>query len=561
MTNTPEELISLFLFDSASMTQDQAEAFSKWILQNPGHVREFINSALMHRGIHDYFYSIDTVSKQILKDDMNDSLSNLQNLFEKDLWNQLSREEREAPTLELPKDACPDPQLLLSEDIEHIRHTAPNRPLWASMISMAAVFLLVVFYVFTHPRHFPQNVATVLDVYQTQWADPSVMIQKGDRLTDDNNSFYLKKGVIKILFDNGARVVIQGPAQFSLEDYERMNLTYGKLYAMAPSQAIGFRVNTPNCGVIDLGTEFGVNVTDQGETSVHLFKGKAAVATSSQGQTHSQILLRQEATSVNAYGEIQAISFQERAFVRDFDSQNNVLWTGEKLCLASIASGGNGLDITPSTLGIDIKTGRLVFGNNEEHQTAQAGYILVPSLSFVDGVFMPDGGNGPVQLTSAGHTFDGFNDNDGDYYMSIGAHSHINMVTATGRQYTTLSLEGYPKDTTAMLCLHANSGITFDLQKIREAMPFAKITRFTSGYGISKTSENVENATSDFYVFVDGVPRLSKTGFSNEDKPGHLSIDLAPTDRFLTLACTEGDNNYADWSLFANPTLELELVN
>jgi hypothetical protein len=355
--------------------------------------------------------------------------------------------------------------------------------------------------------------------------------------------------------------VIQGPAQFSLEDYEKMKLAYGKLYAAAPSQAIGFRVNTPSCGVIDLGTEFGVNVTDQGETSVHLFKGKAAVAASSQGQAQSQILLQHEATSVNVYGEIQTILFQERAFVRDFDSQHNVLWTGEKLCLASIASGGNGLDITPSTLGIDINTGHLVFGNNEEHQTAQPGYMPVRSLPFVDGVFMPDGGKGPVQLTSAGHTFAGFNDNDGDYFMSIGVFSHINMVTSAGRQYTPIILEGYPKDATANLCLHANSGITFDLQQIREAMPFARITRFTSGYGVSKTRETINNAASDFYVFVDGVPRLIKTGVSNEDMPGYISIDLAQTDRFLTLACTEGDVNYADWSLFANPTLELELTN
>ncbi len=189
------------------------------------------------------------------------------------------------------------------------------------------------------------------------------------------------------------------------------------------------------------------------------------------------------------------------------------------------------------------------------------GYVSVPDIPFVDGVFVPDGETGPVQLTSAGHVFNEFGNTNGQYYMPIGAYSLINMYTQADRKYTSIHLEEYPPESAVNLCLHANSGITFDLQKIREAMPFINITRFTSVYGIPKTREDQDNVTSDFYVFVDGVPLMIKRGVSNRDKPGHVSIPLAKTDRFLTLVCTEGQENFGDWSLFVNPAVELELAN
>ena len=40
--------------------------------------------------------------------------------------------------------------------------------------------------------------------------------------------------------------------------------------------------------------------------------------------------------------------------------------------------------------------------------TGDGRYHRVPALPFVDGVFIPDGRSGPVQLDSAGHAFDGF---------------------------------------------------------------------------------------------------------------------------------------------------------
>lgn len=558
MKHDPEELISCFLLNS--MTQEQADAFSAWIKESPENARAFIRSSLLHRNIHEYFCNLDITSGHLIEEDLNDSSNAALNPYA-ELWAELSREERDAPALEIQKEVEPQPLAKLQKKDKPPR-IYPKGYLWFSFVSIAATILLFLF-VWSHPRHIPHDIATVTDVYQARIVDSDIVLQKGTRLFDNRKPLKLTAGVMKIQFDNGVQVVIEGPAVFSIEAYERMRLTYGKLYAKVPRQAVGFRVNTPGCGVIDLGTEFGVDVTDRGDTSVHLMKGKASLVTSFHQQTQQQqILYQHDAKLVSSSGNIRPIILQEREFIRDFDSERSVLWNGESLNLAYVVAGGNGLSPVPRNMGIDQSTGRLVSGNIEERNLPAAeGYVPVPQIPYVDGVFVPNGDDGPVQLSSANHTYDGFGSTDGQYFMPIGPYSSIEMYTAAEREDTSIHLKDYPEETAVNLCLHANSGITFDLQEIRRAMPFVDITGFSSVYGLPKTREDTRRIAADFYVFVDGVPRMIKKDVSDEDEPGKVAITLSKTDRFLTLVCTQAGDNFADWSLFVNPTLELELAD
>jgi len=561
MTYTPEEIISFFLLSSDSLTPEQAAAFSAWIKADPENGRLLIRSALLHRGIHDYFCSTDVTSRQLIETGLTDAADDSQFPFQEKVWAELSREEKNAPAIKIekPEQSAPlDAGACLASNAPD---ASPKGYLWFSIVSIAASLLLVL-YVWTHPRHIPQDVATVTDVFQARWDQPNAMLTKGARLFDNRKEINLLGGIMKMQFDNGVQVVIEGPAVFSIEAYERMRLTAGKLYAKVPKQGIGFRVNSPNCGVIDLGTEFGMDVNDRGQTSVHLIKGKASLVTSAQQRLQqSQILQEKEAASVTSAGTIEQVAFQEQRFVRDFNSESRVLWNGASLDLAAIAAGGSGLERVINR-GIDPRTGTLADGNVEQRdQGAPAAYMPTPSIQYVDGVFVPDGGEGPVQLTSAGHSYDGFADTSGQYFMNLGSYSKVYMFTSLQNAYVSIDLPGFPSESSANLCLHANAGITFDLQKIRQAMPFAKITGFSSFYGVPTTLENEENITSDFYVFVDGSPRMVRKEVSSQDMPAQITIPLTSEDRFLTLVCTEGDINYGDWSVFVNPVLELELTD
>ncbi len=82
----------------------------------------------------------------------------------------------------------------------------------------------------------------------------------------------LLSGLAQIVFYNGARVVIEGPADLRLVSSSEAVCTAGKLTAEVPPQARGFRVTSPGMEVTDLGTSFGLNV-EGGRTEVHVFAG------------------------------------------------------------------------------------------------------------------------------------------------------------------------------------------------------------------------------------------------------------------------------------------------
>src|SRR5262245_23546595 len=81
----------------------------------------------------------------------------------------------------------------------------------------------------------------------------------------------LERGLAEIRFGCGARVVLEGPAGLELLSARSARLLRGKLTARVPDATTGFEVLSPQGKVIDLGTEFGVLVSDQGATDVYVF--------------------------------------------------------------------------------------------------------------------------------------------------------------------------------------------------------------------------------------------------------------------------------------------------
>lgn len=82
----------------------------------------------------------------------------------------------------------------------------------------------------------------------------------------------LDSGLAQIIFYNGTRVVIEGPAQLDLVSSSEAVCAAGKLTAEVPPQARGFRVMSPRFDVTDRGTSFGLNI-EGGRTELHVFEG------------------------------------------------------------------------------------------------------------------------------------------------------------------------------------------------------------------------------------------------------------------------------------------------
>jgi len=161
----------------------------------------------------------------------------------------------------------------------------------------------------------PPLVATLERTFDAQWENPALPTQAGTRLRA--SSLRLKQGFAEIQFDSGATVILQAPVELELVSRDRARLLRGRLVGHVPTEARGFTVAAPNAAVIDLGTEFGVRVDNNGDTHVLIYEGAVALATGD-GTTPStaQSFTAGSAVRVDPTGVVTPVQPDPLAFVR-----------------------------------------------------------------------------------------------------------------------------------------------------------------------------------------------------------------------------------------------------
>ncbi|TWT98858.1 LamG-like jellyroll fold domain-containing protein [Neorhodopirellula pilleata] len=100
--------------------------------------------------------------------------------------------------------------------------------------------------------------ATLRRVAGVRWPEPAMRLLEGDLLSVGPVEFLA--GVMEVDFFCGASVVVEGPATLELESDWSMRLHSGRLRATVPPAARGFVVKAADSEIIDLGTEFAVEV-------------------------------------------------------------------------------------------------------------------------------------------------------------------------------------------------------------------------------------------------------------------------------------------------------------
>ena len=127
------------------------------------------------------------------------------------------------------------------------------------------------------PTKEPVFIARVTDSHNAVWAG---LTQKspGPSMLAIGQACELTTGLVEIVFDNGATVLLEGPVKLVLDSRMQATLEFGQLTAHVPPQAVGFTIQTPSVNVVDLGTDFGVRVSQQGMTDVAVFSGEVIAA-------------------------------------------------------------------------------------------------------------------------------------------------------------------------------------------------------------------------------------------------------------------------------------------
>lgn len=123
-----------------------------------------------------------------------------------------------------------------------------------------------------------ENVAWLVNAQDCEWEAAA-----GDSVTPGRDmgagkTLRLMRGLAEIEFERGARLILQGPAGLQLISGNEARLLHGSLTARVPVRAVGFTVYSPQGKVVDLGTEFGLSVDDQGATAVRVFEGRVVAS-------------------------------------------------------------------------------------------------------------------------------------------------------------------------------------------------------------------------------------------------------------------------------------------
>ncbi|HBV62297.1 MAG TPA: hypothetical protein DEF45_04675 [Rhodopirellula sp.] len=168
-----------------------------------------------------------------------------------------------------------------------------------------------------------QRIARIAHQQNAGWLSGSRAI--GDAI--GGGMLQLQVGIARLDFSNGATVTLQGPAKFEILSADRTRLHQGVLTVHVPGTAIGFEIETPAMGVVDLGTAFGLAVGVDGETDVCVFEGEVEVSTIGEtSNTKSRLLHAGNAVrSQPRLGKIESVLYETNRFKDGWPVTSGVL--------------------------------------------------------------------------------------------------------------------------------------------------------------------------------------------------------------------------------------------
>jgi hypothetical protein len=165
--------------------------------------------------------------------------------------------------------------------------TAPSRKslppwTWATAAAIALLFSLGIHFrggqrppqhvAAPSPEHTDGGCAVLAQTVSAQW-DGDTHPQTGE--TVNPGPFKIRSGLAQIEFFSGSTLIVEGPAELSLISPWEAECRQGKARVRVPPAAHGFRFTAPGMKLVDLGTEFAVNIDPASHApEVHVFNGE-----------------------------------------------------------------------------------------------------------------------------------------------------------------------------------------------------------------------------------------------------------------------------------------------
>ncbi len=149
----------------------------------------------------------------------------------------------------------------------------------------------------------PNPAARITELVDCRWQPESEPKEFGETLFH-GDCLDLQEGLVQLTFTSGAKVILQGPARFYPLSGMEAELEFGKMTAVVPEWARGYTVSTPNAKVVDLGTEFALDVDVDDSTEVHVLEGDVvARARLADGQLQGEAIHARKLDAVRFAGD------------------------------------------------------------------------------------------------------------------------------------------------------------------------------------------------------------------------------------------------------------------
>lgn len=126
------------------------------------------------------------------------------------------------------------------------------------------------------PEPTSNGVAVLTGSVDVRWDPDQAPLEPGSILPPGR--LRMASGLVGIEFYGGARVTVQGPADIDVAGVDRIVCRRGRLRIQVSERARGFRLSSPQVDLVDLGTEFGVDIAAEARTELHVFNGRVELS-------------------------------------------------------------------------------------------------------------------------------------------------------------------------------------------------------------------------------------------------------------------------------------------
>ncbi len=378
-------------------------------------------------------------------------------------------------------------------------------------------------------------------------------------------------GFVKIEFSDGARLILHSPSLLQVTSATSAHLIRGQVAGRA--QNGNFTLSTPSASVVDIGTEFGVGVNAQG-TAVTVFEGEVHVHSMLRSTTAGPFRRLTEGMSLKVAPNGTTLPVKSKVeYRREFSQGSIPLDDPNTISLLDLIAGQNGPQQVAAG-SIDPLSGywgRLPWAdpNATRKRRGDTQYTPTHWNAAVDGVFIPRSNAREMQIDSDGHVVY-LPPNSGETWGPIWARRRSDLDTdyqvslnrndAWGRGKLERVIERLGQSQSGILGLHANVGITFDLDAIRSSNGnhVEKLEASVSNLGASLSGES-DASLVDLRIFVDGKLRYSRIAFCFSDGEDALSVAVDDGDRFVTVVVTDaGGDSSLDHAVLIDPVFRLQ---